>query len=48
MSGAYAIRAAGIWQLDKGQFALQGPADDFNSGFRDFRGMRADRRASSA
>jgi LPS-assembly protein len=39
MSGAYSVRAAGIWQLDKDQFAFQGPSDDFNSGFRDFRGM---------
>ena len=39
MSGAYAVRGAGIWQLDKSQFAFQGPEDDFNSGFRDFRGM---------
>jgi LPS-assembly protein len=39
MSGAYAIRGAGIWQLDKSQFAFQGPEDSFNSGFRDLRGM---------
>jgi LPS-assembly protein len=38
MSGSYNIRAAGIWQLDKEQFAAQGPADSFDSGFRDFRG----------
>ena len=25
MSGAYAVRGAGIWQLDKSQFAFQGP-----------------------
>jgi LPS-assembly protein len=41
MSGAYTIRAAGIWQLDKDQFAAQGPSDDFNSGFKDFRGSIA-------
>jgi LPS-assembly protein len=38
MSGSYEIRAAGIWQLDKDKFAGQGPADSFDSGFRDFRG----------
>ena len=41
MTGAYKIRAAGIWQLDKDQFAAQGRPDSFNSGFRDFRGSIA-------
>ncbi|MFL4982093.1 MAG: LPS-assembly protein LptD [Xanthobacteraceae bacterium] len=39
MDGAYSIRAAGIWQLDKDQFINELPHDTFNSGFRDFRGM---------
>jgi LPS-assembly protein len=39
MEGAYSIRAAGIWQLDKDQFINELPHDSFNSGFRDFRGM---------
>src|SRR5215475_12241339 len=39
LDGAYSIRAAGIWQLDKEQFlASEGPGG-FGSGFRDFRGM---------
>jgi len=38
MDGAYSIRAAGIWQLDKNQFAYEGPSG-FGSGLRDFRGM---------
>jgi LPS-assembly protein len=39
MEGAYSIRAAGIWQLDKDQFINEVPHNTFNSGFRDFRGM---------
>jgi LPS-assembly protein len=39
MEGAYAIRAAGIWQLDKDQFINELPHNSINSGFRDFRGM---------
>src|SRR5215216_5348636 len=38
MDGAYSIRAAGIWQLDKDQFRPQGESG-FGTGFRDFRGM---------
>lgn len=39
INGAYSVRAAGIWQLDKDQFIGQVPHDSFSSGFRDFRGM---------
>ncbi len=35
--GFYAVRAAGIFQLDKDKFAAEGP-EGFNSGYRDFRG----------
>jgi LPS-assembly protein len=38
MEGAYAIRAAGIWQLDKSQFLPEGTSG-FGTGYRDFRGM---------
>jgi LPS-assembly protein len=38
MDGAYSIRAAGIWQADKGQFLPEG-LSGFGSGYRDFRGM---------
>ena len=38
MSGSYTIRAAGIWQLDKGQFLPEGTSG-FGTGYRDFRGM---------
>ncbi len=38
MSGAYTIRAAGIWQADKDQFLPEGTSG-FGTGYRDFRGM---------
>jgi LPS-assembly protein len=38
VTGAYSIRAAGIWQLDKDQFLPQG-LSGFGTGYRDFRGM---------
>jgi LPS-assembly protein len=38
MTGAYSVRAAGIWQLDKDQFLPQG-LSGFGTGYRDFRGM---------
>jgi LPS-assembly protein len=39
LEGSYTIRAAGIWQLDPGQFANEVPLGTFNSGDRNFRGM---------
>ena len=39
LDGAYSIRAAGIFQLNKDQFANETPVGTFNSGDRDFRGM---------
>jgi LPS-assembly protein len=38
LDGAYSIRAAGIWQLDKDAFRAEGESG-FGTGFRDFRGM---------